>query len=452
MPAPVIIDNLPQFDVLYNLPADVNTVVCIGGRGGAKSYEVSKFIAVSSTIRKKRCVVLRDEKEAIRESILAEILQRYDTADEYGHLSQEYERLDTGIKDKKTGELVVFTKGFRASDNKKKTNLKGVSNIDIAVIEEAEDIRDVDKFNTFADSIRKPGAVIIIILNTPDINHWVIKRYFNLEPAKDDKGEYIDGMFKIIPRKLKGFLCIQTNYTDNPKLDPVVAERYANYGNPESELYNPYYYHTSILGYASTGRKGQVIKHAKPIKREEYMDLAYTEIIGQDFGTASPAATIGVKLHRNKVYARLINYKPMPTLKIGKMYCELGFGLNDRIVADHEDSNAITLLKNGWKRDQLSEEDVRKYPALLRGFHIIECIKGPDSVRDGVRLLEGMELYIVEEDKEFWEEILNYIYAQDKNGNYTDDPIDDYNHAIDALRYVVQDQRGGKNTKWGYAV
>lgn len=223
MPAPVIIDNLPQFDVLYNLPADVNTVVCIGGRGGAKSYEVSKFIAVSSTIRKKRCVVLRDEKEAIRESILAEILQRYDTADEYGHLSQEYERLDTGIKDKKTGELVVFTKGFRASDNKKKTNLKGVSNIDIAVIEEAEDIRDVDKFNTFADSIRKPGAVIIIILNTPDINHWVIKRYFNLEPAKDDKGEYIDGMFKIIPRKLKGFLCIQTNYTDNPKLDPVLA-------------------------------------------------------------------------------------------------------------------------------------------------------------------------------------------------------------------------------------
>ena len=98
MAAPVIIDTLPQFDILYNLPPDITVVVAIGGRGGAKSYEISKFIAFSSTIKKKRSVILRDEKEAIRESILAEILQRYDTADEYGQLSAEYDRLDNGIK------------------------------------------------------------------------------------------------------------------------------------------------------------------------------------------------------------------------------------------------------------------------------------------------------------------------------------------------------------------
>lgn len=449
MVAPVIVEKLPQFSILYQLPPDINVIVAIGGRGGSKTYEVSKFIAYSATIKRKRCVVLRDEKEAIRESILAEVLQRYDTADEYGHLSQEFDRMDTGIKDKKTGEMVVFTKGFRASDNKKKTNLKGVSNIDIAVIEEAEDIRDVDKFNTFADSIRKEGALIIIILNTPDINHWIIQRYFNLEPAKDQDGQVIDGMFNIIPKKLKGFHCIQTDYTKNPHLSNTVKERYSDYGNPKSELYNPFYYYTAILGYASTGRKGQVIKHAKPIKRDDYFDLPYKEIYGQDFGTASPAGMIGVKIHKNRVYARMINYKPMSTLSIGKLYCEMKFNISDRIVADHADSNAIKLLKNGWKPQDLSDEDLRKFPALTRGFYVIECVKGPDSVRDGIRLLEGMELYIVEEDKEFWNEILNYIYAKDKNGNYTDDPIDDYNHLIDPLRYVVQDQRGGKNSVWG---
>lgn len=55
--------------------------------------------------------------------------------------------------------------------------MKSVSNIDIAVIEEAEDLRDEDKFNTFSDSIRKEGSVIIIILNTPDVHHWIVKRF-----------------------------------------------------------------------------------------------------------------------------------------------------------------------------------------------------------------------------------------------------------------------------------
>src|SRR5574339_233016 len=143
------------FQILYQLPKGTNVVVCIGGRGGMKTCEVSKFIAFSATVRKKRCVVLRDEKEAVRESILNEVLLRYDTADSGGRLSGSFERLDTGIKDRQTNEMLVFTKGFRASQLDKKANLKSISNVDIAVIEEAEDIRDVDKYNTFADSVRK---------------------------------------------------------------------------------------------------------------------------------------------------------------------------------------------------------------------------------------------------------------------------------------------------------
>ena len=189
--------RLPAFEILYDLPKNTNTVICIGGRGGAKTYEVSKFVAFSSTILKKRCVVLRDEKELIRESILNEVLLRFDTANTRGLLSTMYERLDTGIKDLATNEMLVFTKGFRASQNDKKANLKSISNVDIAVIEEAEDIRDEDKFNTFADGIRKSGALIIIILNTPDINHWIIKRYFNLTFVEN-------GFYEVVPKDIPG--------------------------------------------------------------------------------------------------------------------------------------------------------------------------------------------------------------------------------------------------------
>lgn len=434
--APIEVNVSPKFDILYNLPAGTNTVICIGGRGGSKTYEVSKFIAFSATIQKKRCAVLRDEKETIRESILNEILQRYDTANETGVLDQYYQRLDTGIKDRETNETLVFTKGFRASDSKKRANLKSISDVDIALIEEAEDIRDGEKFDIFADSIRKEGSLIIIILNTPDIGHWILKRYFNLEPAEKD------GYFKIIPKEIPGFVCIQTSYQDNPFLPQHIIDRYEAYGNPDSPFYNEHYYLTAIKGYASSGRKGQILRKVKPIKLADYMALPFKEYYGQDFGTASPAGLVGVKFDKNNCWARMINYKPMSTLEIAKLYCRLGFGPNDRIVADNADAKAIQKLRNGFQRSELSEDDYNKYPGLTKGFYVVPCVKGQDSITNGISIMDSMNLFVVEEHAEFWEEIYGYCYEQDKNGNFTNDPIDDHNHLLDSLRYVVNDQRG----------
>lgn len=427
---------LKQFRTLYNLPEKTNLVIAIGGRGGAKTYEVSKFAAFSSTIRKKRIAVLRDERETIRESILNEIFLRYDTANENGLFNGRFEKNDRGIRDMETGEMVVFTKGFRASTTQKKANLKSISDVDIAIIEEAEDIRDPIKFNTFSDSIRKEDSLIIIVLNVPDINHWVIKRYFNLELVKD-------GYFKIIPKDIPGFVCIQTSYKDNPYLPAHIVKQYEGYGDKDSHLYDEHYYLTEILGYASTGRKGQVIRKARPIKLEEYLKLPYREVYGQDFGTASPAGMIGAKIHRNTVWTRQINYKPLDTLPLAKLYCQLKFSRTDKIVADSAEPKTISTLKNGYRGDQLPDEDFKQFPDLARGFNVIAAKKGPGTLEYSIGLLNSMELYVVEESLDYWNEIRNYVYAQDKNGNYTDEPIDDFNHLIDPLRYVVMEEKRG---------
>jgi phage terminase large subunit len=422
------------FQILYDLPKGTNVVVCIGGRGGMKTYEVSKFIAFSSTVRKKRCVVLRDEKELIRESILNEVLLRFDTANTGGRLSAEFDRLDTGIKHRQSNEMLVFTKGFRASQVDKKANLKSISNVDIAVIEEAEDIRDVDKFNTFADSIRKEDSLVIIILNTPDVNHWIIKRYFNLVQVED-------GFYEIVPKDLPGFVCIKTGFEDNPFLPEHIVKQYRAYGDPTSHLFNPFYYRTAIKGLASTGRKGQVFTKVKPIKLVDYLALPFKEYYGLDFGTASPAGIVGVKVDKNAVYARQLNYKPMVTLEIAKFFCTLGLNLTDLIVADSADPKSIAKLKKGYTADDLSIDEFVKYPALARGFHIVPAKKGADSVEYSIGVLDSMEFYVVEESVDFWNEVFCYIYAQDKNGNYTNDPIDEFNHLIDPTRYVVMHVR-----------
>lgn len=446
-----VIDAGP-FKVLYadHRPKGLNLAVVIGGRGGRKTHGVSKVIAHDATMREKRFVILRDEKELIRESILNEVLLRFDTANSNGRLSRVYERLETGIKDRRNDTMMVFTKGFRASATAKTANLKGVSDIDVAVVEEAEDIREASKFNTFADSIRKESSLIIIILNTPDIGHWVIKQYFNLEPVYDDKGEIIDGYFNIIPKDLPGFVCIKTSYEDNKYLPQHIIDRYKSYGDPNSNLYDLHYFLTAIKGFASTGRKGQVLRKVKPIKLADYLALPYKEFYGQDFGTSSPAGFVGVKRHRNNVWCRQLNYKPMSTLDIAKMYCTMKLHpANDTIIADSADPKSITKLQNGWTGDELDTSEFQNFAGLRNGFNVLGARKGADSVNYGIDNMTGLNLFAVEESLDLWEEIRNYIFAQDKYGNYTNDPIDDYNHLIDPWRYVINYfDLYGSNDQW----
>lgn len=434
---PIIVRAEGPFKVLYNLPKDTNIVICLGGRGGMKTYEVSKFIAYSTMVKARRTVILRDEKALIKETILNEVWDRYDTANKNGQFNSMYSKNEGELKEKATGKTLLYTKGFRASNNAKSANLKGASDISIAVLEEAEDFRDPLKYNTFVDSLRKEGCLIIVMMNTSDISHFLQKRYFNYEHVLDDKGE-ATGYFKLIPKDIPGFVAIQTNYENNPYLPAHIVHNYKAYGDPNSPSYDYHYFMTAIQGYASTGRKGQVYTKFKPIKRADYMALRLNEITGQDFGTASPAATVGVKIIGNKGYVRLINYKPLPILEIGKMFSMMKYNQQDRIVCDYAEPNSISKLANGWR--DLDADLYQKYPELASGFYAVPCPS--KDIQAGISLISGMEMYAVEEDIELWEEINNYTYAQDKYGNYTDSPIDAYNHALDGLRYVISDQVG----------
>lgn len=419
----------PKFDILYDLPPGTNTVVLIGGRGGMKTYEASKFVAFSATIKKKRCVVLRDEKELIRESILNEILLRYDSANEHGALSAHYQRLDTGIKDIKSSQMLVFTKGFRASTTDKKANLKSISDIDIAVIEEMEDIRNEDQFNIFHDGIRKVGALVVLILNTPDIGHWLVKRYFTLERVED-------GYYDLVPKQIPGFVCIKTSFADNPYLPEVITQRYNDYGNPASHLFNKHYYLTAIMGYASTGRKGQIFSNWRKMTNDEFIAIEARSLFGQDFGNPSPAGLVEIKIVNNRLYVREHNYKPQTEKEIGLTYCRLKLK-DEIIIADSAEPATIRKLCLGWNSSELAPGEAEKFPQLTKGFRVYPAFKNPGSITSGIKKLQDFEVFVTEGSTNLWLEYANYIWAADRNGNPTDEPEDQWNHLIDPIRYVV---------------
>lgn len=437
----VIVKRTEKFSVLYDLPVDTEFVCCIGGRGGGKTYEVSKFVAFSVAVKGKRCQVLRDEKEGIKESILNEVLLRWDSANKQNVLDRQFSRLENGIKNNKTGEMAVFTKGFRASTLDKKANMKAVSNVDIAVIEEGEDIRDEDKFNTFSDSIRKEGSYIIFIMNTPDIYHWVVRRYFHAVPITvDDEPLLSDsersGYFKLVPRDVRGFVAVQCNYSDNTFLPEKTVRQYEAYGDPDSHLYNLHHYLTSIKGYSTTGLKGQIFKNYDIIKPEEFMSLDCAECYGLDFGTTSPAGVIWVKIHGDHVYLKELNYEGLALVPLAKKLNDLGFTDETLIIADCAEPHTIRHLREGVAR-YLDEGDCERYPYAALGFRNI--LPSPEKgIAAGIEKLLSMKIHITSDSPNMIAEASQYVWAVDKDGKPSGKPIDNHNHLWDPVRYVIQ--------------
>lgn len=418
---------LPAFRVLYNLPPDTWLVINMGGRGGAKSHEVSKFSALKAISEKKRIAILRDQQSTIEQSILNEIRLRFNEIDDKagGYYSRFFDFQKHGMIDRSTKKDLVFTKGFQTQNTAQKAALKSLSDIDIAVVEEAEDIRDEQKFNTFSDSIRKSDSVIIVNLNTPDKNHWIIKRHYVLDELRPEDfeaeqftKEELEGYFQATPKNNPGVVYTFTTYLDNYHLPKKIVDKYRAYGDKASEYYDRDYYLNSILGLVSEGKKGRIYRNWKRITYAEFKDLPYRSIAGHDFGYSNdPNATIEVKIHNRKIWIRKVLYKTEmsdgSTAQV--MLRELPYGCE--VYCDSAEPKSIRALQE-------------------HGVNALWAVKGPDSIDAGIKEIKSYEVYYVE-DNDLENEYVEYSWALDVNKQPTDKPEDKNNHLMDALRYAV---------------
>ena len=96
------------------------------------------------------------------------------------------------------------------------------------------------------------------------------------------------------------------------------------------------------------------------------------------------------------------------------------------------------------KRDELvtadsaeekSVADFKAYGAFIRGAE-----KGPDSVRYGIKWLQGLRHIYIDKRRcpETYKEFMNYEYEQDRDGNFISAYPDADNHSIDATRYALE--------------
>ena len=76
--------------------------------------------------------------------------------------------------------------------------------------------------------------------------------------------------------------------------------------------------------------------------------------------------------------------------------------------------------------------DLRKY-----GIRVEATKKGADSILFGINTLKKYRLHITARSVNLLKEQKLYKYKTDNIGNPTNDPIDHYNHAWDAVRYYA---------------
>ncbi|MGN0191074.1 MAG: PBSX family phage terminase large subunit [Candidatus Cryptobacteroides sp.] len=75
------------------------------------------------------------------------------------------------------------------------------------------------------------------------------------------------------------------------------------------------------------------------------------------------------------------------------------------------------------------------------GFNVIPCDKDApvksDKMKFQLQWMQAWKLYVTKDSVNLINELRNYTWMKDKDGNTLNQPIDKYNHLLDALRYAL---------------
>lgn len=150
-------------------------------------------------------------------------------------------------------------------------------------------------------------------------------------------------------------------------------------------------------------------------------------IFGLDFGYKDPTALVKCRIYDNSIYTEELLYESYLSADEIVKKCKDILPNNAKLICDNARPEIIAQLKKA-------------------GINAIACKKGPNSIIDGIQLLKSYKLFI--KGKHLENELDNYSWEEDKNGDFTDTPIDSDNHLLDAMRYAVTYNRKGPNGKY----
>ena len=224
---------------------------------------------------------------------------------------------------------------------------------------------------------------------------------------------------KVIP--IPSTELIISDHRHNPFLSEKIREKIEALKSKDLDLWKVY-------ARGITGRIEGLIFKKWYVLNEGFNDK---KLIGYgiDFGFSNdPTTLIEVRMQDGELYVKELIYETgLTNQDISSRMDALNVSRGALIVADSAEPKSI--------------EELRRLRWTIDGVK-----KGKDSVMFGINLLKGYAINVHSSSKNLIKELEQYKWKVNKNGDSLNVPIDEYNHAIDALRYLIMH----KFSKKGY--
>lgn len=306
---------------------------------------------------------------------------------------------------KETGQKILF----RGLDDPLKITSITVDNGLLAWLwlEEAYQVENKDKFDTLVESIR--GSVddenffkqITVTFNPWSERHWLKSAFFDEETRFND------------------VFADTTTYRDNEWLDQQDIDRY-------EDLWRTNPRRAAVVANGDWGVAEGLVFENYTVR--DFDIMATIKRVGEttagiDFGFTHDATTfprLAVDLDNKELWVYAEHYEhAMTTDDIYNMIVDADMK-NALITADSAEQRLIAELKaKGISR-------------------ITPSVKGAGSINAGIDFMKQFKIYIHPSCVKTIEEFDTYIYKQDKDGNWLNEPVDANNHIIDAIRYALE--------------
>lgn len=372
--------------------------VYYGGAGSGKSFGATQKMLLKALKHKRKVLVIRKIQRTIKDSIWSLLVTHLHNSGFYD--ACRVNRSDFEIE-LPNGSIFIF-KGL--DDPEKIKSIDGITDI---IIEEATELTEDDftqlnlRLRALVDNLQ-----IYLMFNPISKKNWVYEYFFTRE----------------LPANIK---IVKTTYLDNKFL----ADEYRQELERLKDR-NPAYYRIYCLGEFATLDKLVFPTYTTKIVSEDDIK-GLKRWIGLDFGYINdPSAIVWgfIDTTKKKIYVSGEYVKRgMRNDEIAETIIDLGLH-KDKSYGDSAEPKSIDEIKS-------------------KGVNIEPTVKGKDSVIHGIQWIQQYELIIDERCFKVIEELDNYTWQKDKKtGEYINEPVDTFNHTIDAIRYGLNKYIKGTKT------
>lgn len=390
-------------------------ILVTGGRGSGKSFGVATFVERLTFEMRKRGLGAEAERlvhnvlysrytmVSAAMSVIPEFMEKVeaDGTQRFFHATR------TDVTNLLTGSKIMF-RGLRTSSGNQTARLKSIHGITTFVCDEAEEWTSEKEFETIAYSIRQPGIQnrIIVMMNPTDSNHFIYRKYIK-DTHRLVEYDGVPVQISTHPQVLH----IHTTYMDNVE---HLSEEFVKSARLMKET-DPDRYAHIFMGKWSDVAEGAVFRKWGVVN--EFPAHARKVAAGLDFGyTQDPSACVRCGVVGNDLY-------------LDEVFCRKGMGIGElvselkrlglRVYSDSADPRLV---------DEIGNKGVVIYPVSKPAGSIIAGIE---------RMKEFESIFVTERSVNLMEELRNYVWAKDKDGNFINQPEDEWNHCVDAARYYT---------------